>query len=274
MSSSIVAVLVEEEEKELVDPVDANSRPFNEFAVVRRPGRFIKPRAASPEDGGGVPRVQPLLREVISAGLVKRWPPELLFRGWSSPTLRWAQWVWKMRSLHGKLWMESGIHDAVVASTCGFQRDDATMLGLVECWCPETSTFVLPWPSMSVEATVTLEDVMIMGGFSVLGEPVGPPAAPLAGEAGELVEALDTKHRRLTGQHGLPHISNAEWMDHHMQAQAGVGGSPLEHAAFLTLWLSRFVFPSSCVQRRVFPIAARLAMGRRIALAPAVLASL
>ncbi|KAH7848485.1 hypothetical protein Vadar_003235 [Vaccinium darrowii] len=55
-------------------------------------------------------------------------------------------------------------------------------------------------------------------------------------------------------------------------------GSKIEHEAFLSLWLSRFVFPSAAgydtIGKRVLPIAILLAKGTKIALAPAVLASI
>jgi len=64
-------------------------------------------------------------------------------------------------------------------------------------------------------------------------------------------------------------------------ADAGVGAAGearelVEHGAFLAMWLSVFVFPGppfNVVRREVFPIAARLARGQRVALAPAALAS-
>ncbi|KDO37640.1 hypothetical protein CISIN_1g043635mg [Citrus sinensis] len=54
------------------------------------------------------------------------------------------------------------------------------------------------------------------------------------------------------------------------------GGSEIEHEAFLSLWLSRFVFPNSnsVISRSVFPIAVKLARGTRIAHVPAVLAGI
>ncbi|KAF7812643.1 protein MAIN-LIKE 2-like [Senna tora] len=48
----------------------------------------------------------------------------------------------------------------------------------------------------------------------------------------------------------------------------------LEHVAFLSLWLSRFVFPCPTISRDVLPVAIHLARGTQIALAPAVLASI
>jgi hypothetical protein len=50
----------------------------------------------------------------------------------------------------------------------------------------------------------------------------------------------------------------------------------VEHEAFLVYWLSRFVFPVDSydtILKSIFPIAIHLAYGTRIALAPAVLAS-
>ncbi|KAH7836289.1 hypothetical protein Vadar_034345 [Vaccinium darrowii] len=63
------------------------------------------------------------------------------------------------------------------------------------------------------------------------------------------------------------------WMNKFMKS-----GSNIEHEAFLSLWLSRFVFPSAAgydtIGKRVLPIAILLAKGTKIALAPAVLASI
>ncbi|CAI9784192.1 unnamed protein product [Fraxinus pennsylvanica] len=54
-------------------------------------------------------------------------------------------------------------------------------------------------------------------------------------------------------------------------------GSKIEHEAFLAHWLSRFVFPVydlDTIGRNVLPIAVRLARGIKLALAPAVLATI
>ena len=40
--------------------------------------------------------------------------------------------------------------------------------GVVEKWCSETNTFVFPFG----EATITLEDVMVLGGYPIIGHPV------------------------------------------------------------------------------------------------------
>ncbi|KAJ0091567.1 hypothetical protein Patl1_13460 [Pistacia atlantica] len=52
-------------------------------------------------------------------------------------------------------------------------------------------------------------------------------------------------------------------------------GSEIEHEAFPALWFSRFVLsPYNLIVKFVFPIAVHLARGTRIALAPAILASI
>jgi hypothetical protein len=51
----------------------------------------------------------------------------------------------------------------------------------------------------------------------------------------------------------------------------------LEHGAFLSMWLSLFVLPGppfDVVRREVLPLAARLARGQSVALAPAALAAI
>ncbi|RWR79861.1 protein MAIN-LIKE 2-like protein [Cinnamomum micranthum f. kanehirae] len=67
---------------------------------------------------------------------------------------------------HESTWQRSVILDSIKASTREIQRDPATILGLVESWCAYTNTFG--------ESTITLEDVLILGGSSALGEYVFP----------------------------------------------------------------------------------------------------
>ncbi|MED6134715.1 hypothetical protein PIB30_039636 [Stylosanthes scabra] len=116
-------------------------------------------------------------------------------------------------------------------------------------------------------ATITLEDVMVLGGFSVLGEPVNLPLA------GDLV-AMEAEMLRLWREmdDGKQRRNQGAWMKFFM----GEGQShDLEHVGFLSLWLSRFVFPylpNEVIETRVFPIAIQLSQGMKLALAPAVLA--
>ncbi|KAF8391490.1 hypothetical protein HHK36_023795 [Tetracentron sinense] len=112
------------------------------------------------------------------------------------------------------------------------------------------------------------EDMMILGGFSVLGEPI---TSPLSEELVKIEDEITKEHKRFYKSKARK-ASHSSWMNHFMES-----GSDLEHVAFLTLWLSRYVFPShpeELIGRHVFSIAIHLAQGITIALAPAILATL
>ncbi|KAH7833262.1 hypothetical protein Vadar_004616 [Vaccinium darrowii] len=110
--------------------------------------------------------------------------------------------------------------------------------------------------------------MMALGGYSVLGDSVLSPLPRASEETRkdllqarlDLVRTSDKK------------ASHGAWMKKFMKS-----GSRIEHEAFLSLWLSRFVFPSASgygtIGNDVFPIAIHLAQGTKIALAAAVLAS-
>lgn len=108
---------------------------------------------------------------------------------------------------------------------------------------------------------------MIVGGFPVLGQSV---REPLPGEYKDL-EVKMTEERLRFNRSSSKKAHHSAWMRHFIEHDA----DDLEHIAFLSLWLSRFVFcshPEKTVKQNVFSIAIRLARGVRVALAPAVLA--
>ncbi|XXG83630.1 hypothetical protein AAC387_Pa10g1341 [Persea americana] len=110
--------------------------------------------------------------------------------------------------------------------------------------------------------------MLILGGFPVLGEFVN---APLNEEMGGIEKTIFKEHRVFNKMKSKK-ASHVAWLNHFM----GIGGE-LEHVAFLSLWLSRYVFPThpaDIIGRNVISIAVRLAKGTQIALGPAVLASL
>ncbi|CAL9192670.1 uncharacterized protein LOC103988769 [Musa acuminata AAA Group] len=189
----------------------------------------------------------------------------VVFNGWASVSPKWNQWVDKLRPIYGGLWKKVGIFDAIHASTYRIRRDSSSILAISASWCGDTSTFIFPW----AEVTVTLEDVMILGGFPVAGEPI---RGPLHGELKE-IEVQMTAERKSFSRSPSKRPNHNQWMMRYMECE----GDELEHIAFLALWLSRFVFPAHAfktVTQSVLPVAIRLARGARIALAPAVLASL
>ncbi|KAJ4917766.1 hypothetical protein Rs2_03316 [Raphanus sativus] len=105
---------------------------------------------------------------------------------------------------------------------------------------------------------------MVLLGFSVLGSPY---FTPLDSSGEEIVRKLEEEWVKLKVQF----VTKLQWMGRFVGSRG-----ELEHASFLALWLSYFVFPTRyChVDKSVFPIAVHLSRGTRIALAPPVLAHL
>ena len=189
------------------------------------------------------------------------------FRGWLGAPRHWDLWVAKLRPIHERLWRELGIFDAVLASTYRFKRDASAVLHLASFWSPGTNTFAFPWG----EATLTLEDVAVLGGFPADGSPV-PAPLPLQWRPDE--EALNGV-RLDFNRSACKKAHHAAWLKHFLTDTDM--GTVIEHAAFLALWLTRFVLPGhpeSTMRQSLFPLAVRMARGDRVALGPAVLASL
>lgn len=238
--------------------------------VVYRTATFLRPLAENVNKAADIPHI-PLLCEVFPHHL-QQWQSKVLFKGWKCPQKDWNRWVEVLADKHKRTWERSGIYDAILSSTYEVRCNPDVVLGLAEFWSPETSTFLFPWG----EATVTLEDTMILGGFSVSGKPVPrfPPKSLV-----KLVEKMDNQRRDFGRIYKSRKASHGEWLKHYMQVRTNSSyEEEFEHVAFLSLWLSRYVFPQlpadDVVGKYVFPIAAHLSRGTTVALGPAVLASL
>ncbi|XP_019465359.1 PREDICTED: uncharacterized protein LOC109363553 [Lupinus angustifolius] len=191
---------------------------------------------------------------------------DVRYNGWRHPYEEWKTWVQLMESKYEYLWVKAGIHQAIKASTYQIHKNHDLILGLARRWCSKTNTLVFPWG----EATITLEDIKVCGDYSILGEPF---CTPLATEDEKETEAELVATRRMFFRSKARRANHKPWMMHFMANN----GSQVEHEAFLSFWLSRFVFPSdsrNSILKSVFPIAIHLARGTRIALAPAILASI
>ncbi|XVF45400.1 hypothetical protein PTKIN_Ptkin02bG0202600 [Pterospermum kingtungense] len=194
----------------------------------------------------------------------KNLPLSINFHGWRCRAKNWSTWVEKMVALHESTWKKAGIYEAIMNSTYQVKRNNDLVLGLAEKWCCETKSFIFSWG----EASVTLEDVMVLGGFSVLGSPVFTPLE--TEELKEVEESLKDARIEIVrskAKKACPRLWMLKFMD---------SGSEVEHEAFLAFWLSRYVFTNAheTIREHVFPIAVHLARGTRLALAPAVLASI
>jgi hypothetical protein len=247
-----------ETRKELMVSLSGDAKP------TLRTAHFIKPSITSSIDENTPKHPSHYNFSLPFKFEPKKWPLRITFHGWRNAQRRWKEWVDKMAALHEATWRKVGIYQAVMSSLYQIGRDDDFLIGLAEKWCFETNTFIFPWG----EATITLEDILVAG-YSVLGSPVFTPleteelkeAEQKLMEIGELLRRSKSKK-----------VDHSSWIKYLME-----NNSEVEHEAFLSLWLSRFVFPSlpnMSIPKHVFPIAVRLARGIKIALGPALLASI
>ncbi|KAG7600218.1 Aminotransferase-like plant mobile domain [Arabidopsis suecica] len=222
---------------------------------------FLKPYVTSTD--GAVAEL-PHHRLCVSSSDLKESFSRISFNGFWSAHRNFKSWTKKMEALHEPTWRKAGIFEAIKASIYKIPKNQSLILPLVEKWCPETKSFVFPWG----EATITLEDVMVLLGFSVLGSPVFAPLE--SSEMRDSVEKLEKARFENRGKDGQ--VRKRLWISSFLGR-----GDQMEHEAFLALWLSQFVFPDMSrrsISKKVLPIAVRLARGERIALAPAVLSRL
>ncbi|GLT65929.1 hypothetical protein SLA2020_383290 [Shorea laevis] len=84
---------------------------------------------------------------------------QVRFSCWKYQQKNWRIWVQRMASLHESIWRKAGIFEAIMNSTYTIVRNDDLLFGVAERWFKETKNFIFPWG----EATITLEDVMILG---------------------------------------------------------------------------------------------------------------
>ncbi|KNA20656.1 hypothetical protein SOVF_050250 [Spinacia oleracea] len=250
--------LIEERESQIVLPI--NGKPSFRIA------HFLKPSIPSSKQAQTLfnPPPNPDPTKPISP-ILKSLSSKVHFYGWRYPLKNWNSWVKKLRPSFESTWKNASIFEAIMASTFEIPKCRMSVFALAEKWCSETSTFVLPWG----EVTITLEDVLVLGGFSVTGDSVLSEIR--SKELLEIEESLLVARSELIRTKSKK-ASQQQWMDMWMGK-----GRAFEHEAFLCLWLSRYVLPAddcSTMNKSVFQIAVLLSRGNRIALAPAVLASI
>ncbi|XP_027063169.2 uncharacterized protein [Coffea arabica] len=232
-----------------------------------RTAYFLKPtdhRTFVEKNGlSSVPRASNVMVPINS----KESPLRVVFGGWKCRQPReWKNWVHQLRPAYEDTWKKAGILEAILASTYHTTRDNDLIVKLAEKWCLETNTFVFSWG----EATITLEDVMVLGGYqSVLGDCALGPLACTEGMF-NLEEKLKRAHSMISRSMGQ-FARQRPWIRHFKGT-----GKKLEHEAFLALWLSRYVFPNyyDFVSKNVFPVAISLSRGFPVAVAPSLLASI
>ncbi|MBA0602955.1 uncharacterized protein LOC105783513 [Gossypium raimondii] len=238
---------VEEREELMVSPF-ANGKP------CLRTAHFLKPTLSSIHEP--IPDLFPLSPSSLHDSFCpEQWPLKVSFTGWSNPKKAWVFWIDILRPVYQPIWEKAGIFEAIMSSTYSTKRYYNLVIGLAEKWNPGTNTFIFPWG----EATISLENVLILGGYSVVGFPV-----TFSGDSQELREAQDklvTEHKNIRGDTWRK-IFLTEWMDYFIGS-----GRDIEHGAFLSWWFTRFVFQDSVgfICKSVFPIACLLARGQVVA---------
>ncbi|KAE9619673.1 putative protein-serine/threonine phosphatase [Lupinus albus] len=227
--------------------------PAGDSVPTLRTAHFLKPIANSIDDTQVSGFFQP-----------NKWPLQFrLNSGWGYQSKKWIEWVDTLYPKFESLWKKVGIFDAIMSTKYYIIKNEDLAIGVAEKWCSKTNTFLFPWG----EATITLEDVMVLGGFPVVGDPV---FTPLGGVKMDKIEKqLLLARRELWRTRSCKCLTSA-WVNMFKDS-----GREIEHEAFLTTWLSMFVFPhKGFIGNAVFRIAIHLARGNQIALAPAVLASI
>lgn len=237
--------------------------PIGDSEPVLRSAYFLKPLAKS-LDGS--------VSEVLSSSKTmqlppvfepKEWPLVVHFKGWPKLKRKWVEWVDALQVRYGSVWKKVGIFDAIMSTKCSIVKDENLCFGVAEKWCPKTNTFLFPWG----EATITLEDVMVLGAYPLVGDPIFTPLQ--SQEMIEVEKKLIHARQQPLRKNGAK-VTTSLWMNLFLNS-----GSEIEHEAFLATWLSMIGFSSKgLVSTLVFPIAVHLARGNPIALGPAVLASI
>lgn len=207
-----------------------------------------------------VPHI-PLLSGIFSENRQK-WPSDVLLKGWSMPQKQWEECLDCLAKDHGSIWNQSGICDAMISSRYELRCHEDVIFGLLEYWCPETNTLVFH----GERQPLLLKISWILLGFLFF---VSWWQSLLRGIRWKLKKRWGNIERKCIG---------ASWRKPTM----GLGSSILwtrwvRAYRVFALRLSRFVLPSlpeHTIQKHDFAIAIHLSEGTKIALAPAVLASL
>jgi len=137
--------------------------PAGDSEPTLRMAHFLKPVANSIEEPSF--KCNPFLS--FSSDFVET-HLETHFHGWRYQQHKWVSWVDKLQHKYESLWRKAEIFEAIMSTKCYIHKNYNLLFGIVDKWCSETNTFVFPFG----EATITLEDVMVLGGYPVLGDPV------------------------------------------------------------------------------------------------------
>ncbi|KAK2382058.1 serine/threonine-protein phosphatase 7 long form protein [Trifolium repens] len=162
-------------------------------------------------------------------------------------------WLNKVEKEYATLWKERGIFDLIQLSREGPKYNAEMLIAALHFWENSTNTFHLKAGMM----TPTLFDVAAITGL----RPTGP--------------TYDPKYTTPNHQFDFKTFSYSKYIET-FHDLSSVEVSHEEHIAFLTYWLSHFVFCTGSLQvvKRLVPLAIMLHQGQDVALGRLILACL
>lgn len=145
---------------------------------------------------------------------------------WPLPSDESRSWFDAMKISYGDLWHRAGIYNALHLSMKGVQGDRNLILAAASFWNSASNTFDFRFGQMSV----TLLDVLVIGGFTIHH----PPYIP-----GKLVNANFAQTYDPNLRESIKETANSyeKWIGLWKSS-----GGHEEHIAFLEFWLNKFVF--------------------------------
>ncbi|CAL4934647.1 unnamed protein product [Urochloa decumbens] len=204
--------------------------------------------------------------------------PPLSFR-YLNPCPRWSAWV--AAALRDPVFAptlaSSAISDSVAASTAAIAPDRAALSTLLSFWDLGTQAFRLP----AGPATFTLEDALVLAGLPPAGASLDRALTP---EEEDLRVRLVVEREKIRELHPCARAARRVSVEVWLEWFDGGGIRPgeddeLRRLGFLAYWLAFFVTPrlrprGGELPELAFALAARLSLGERISLAPAMVGNL
>jgi len=140
--------------------------PAGDSEATLKTAHFLKPISNFIDEPSS--KLNPFSSSTSSVFEPKELPLKINFTGWRLTQKKWVSWIHKLKQKYESVWRKVGIFDAIMSTKCYIHNNHNLLFGVIDKWCCDTNTFVFP----SGEATLTLEDIMVLGGYPVLDDPV------------------------------------------------------------------------------------------------------
>lgn len=217
------------------------------------------------------------------------WTRTFRLMGDMSPMPAYVEWAKDIIMRFAERLACVNILGGVVISAGTYNRNANLIRALMECWCSQTNTFLMPYG----EIGISLWELHRMSGLPITGimyEEFVPPNQEIISQSffpscfRELLYAYQWVLKNSSGNLD-GYVTYEQWATFFMTLDTvditrGYDFPAITRdgvlAGFLTLWLCRFVFPRDrhVIRVEVFGMASYLATGTQISLAPAVLTAI